>query len=284
MKVFLDCIPCFLKQALEAARFATKDEELQKRCLKTVLKKISNISWYTSPPHIGRFVHNLVKEICENPDPYRDIKKRSNEIANSLYGKFKNMILNSEDPFEMALKFSLIGNVIDFGARPGELKNIEQEIEEFINIFIPSEDFLLFKQMVYGAKNILFLGDNAGEIVLDRFLLQQIGYDKLTYVVKEKPIINDATMEDAEETGLTEVVKVITNGTDCPGTPLNECSDEFLDKFYSADLIISKGQGNYETLSDVKMPIFFLLKVKCPVIARDIKRDVGSFVVLFRGM
>ncbi|MCK5255186.1 MAG: DUF89 family protein, partial [Deltaproteobacteria bacterium] len=121
--------------------------------------------------------------------------------------------------------------------------------------------------------------DNAGEIVFDRLFIEQLPREKVTYVVRGEPIINDVTIEDAREVDMFELVDVIDNGSDAPGTILETCSHEFQKRFASSDLVIAKGQGNYETLSDINKRIFFLLQVKCPVIAKDIGFEVGSFVV-----
>ena len=129
------------------------------------------------------------------------------------------------------------------------------------------------------AKDILYLGDNAGEIVFDRLFIEQMPHEKVTYVVRGEPIINDVTIEDAREVDMFDLVDVIDNGSDAPGTILETCSHEFQQRFASSDLVIAKGQGNYETLSDVNKRIFFLLQVKCPVIAKDIGFEVGSFIV-----
>jgi hypothetical protein len=136
------------------------------------------------------------------------------------------------------------------------------------------------QKAIDAAKNILFLGDNAGEIVFDKLLIEQMPMDKISYAVKGFPIINDATMEDAIDTGMTGLVKVLDNGCDAPGTILELCSEKFQEVFRQADLVIAKGQGNYETLSGVNdKDIFFLLKVKCPVIAQDLECECGSIVV-----
>ena len=135
-----------------------------------------------------------------------------------------------------------------------------------------------FKEATEQAEEIFYLTDNAGEIVLDRLLIEQLPYEKVTLVVKGKPVINDATIEDAELAGLPRIVHVIDNGSDGPGTILESCSQSFRDRFTNADLVIAKGQGNYETLSNINKNIFFLLKAKCPVIANHIGCEVGSFV------
>jgi uncharacterized protein with ATP-grasp and redox domains len=136
------------------------------------------------------------------------------------------------------------------------------------------------RRAVAGADRILYLCDNAGEIVFDRLLIEVLPSEKITAVVRGTPVINDATLEDARATGLTEVVRVMDNGSDAPGTLLETCSPAFRDCFAAADLIIAKGQGNFETLSETRgKRIFFLLKVKCPLIARDIGEPTGRLVV-----
>ncbi|HEC50118.1 MAG TPA: DUF89 family protein, partial [Candidatus Desulfofervidus auxilii] len=195
------------------------------------------------------------------------------------YPMLEKKVKTANDPFTTAVRLSLAGNMIDFGARPGEKIDIEKEINGALKAPLDKQALEKFKKAVTQAQNILFLGDNAGEVVFDKLLVQEIGPQKITYVVKKKPIINDATLEDAEIVNLTKIVKVIDNGTDFPGTVLSACSKTFINIYEKADLVIAKGQGNYETLNDVKKPIVFLLKIKCPVIAKDIKRNVGDLVI-----
>ena len=279
MRVFLECVPCFLKQVLEATRLATQETELQQKTMRVVLERLAKESWDTSPPHIGRTVHRLVQEITGNPDPYAPLKKQSNETALRLYAVWEEKIKEADNPFEMAVRLALAGNIIDFGARPGERIDLEKEIEAVMQSPLDKEALETFKKVVMRAKRVLFLGDNAGEIVFDKFLLEQIGPEKITYVVKAKPIINDATMADAKAVGLTQMVSVIDNGSDYPGTVLESCSEEFRRLYQEADLVVAKGQGNYETLSEAERAIVFLLKVKCPVIARDMGKKVGDLVI-----
>jgi len=279
MKVFLECIPCFLKQALEAVRLATPDEFMQEEAMRRVLQELSEISWNTSPPYIGRRVHHLVKHITGNSDPYAPLKRQSNEIALRLYPELVLRVKEASDPFETAVRLALAGNMIDFGARPGEKVDIEKEIEEVMDASLEKNVLTDFRNAIAQAKRVLFLGDNAGEIFFDKLLIQQIGPEKITYVVKAKPIINDATLEDAKIAGLSDLVLVIDNGSDYPGTVLAECSQTFLEFYNQADIVLAKGQGNYETLNDTDKPIVFLLKVKCPVVAKDVKKQVGDLVI-----
>lgn len=279
MRVYLDCVPCFLRQALEAVRLASQDLSIQEKAIRVILQKLGGISWNTSPPHIGREIHTLIKEVTGNPDPYLPLKKRFNQLAINLYPMLEKKVKTANDPFGTAVRLSLAGNMIDFGARPGEKIDIEKEIDGALKAPLDKQALEKFKKAVTQAQNILFLGDNAGEVVFDKLLVQEIGPQKITYVVKKKPIINDATLEDAEIVNLTDIVKVIDNGTDFPGTVLSACSKTFINIYEKADLVIAKGQGNYETLNDVKKTIVFLLKIKCPVIAKDIKRNVGDLVI-----
>jgi uncharacterized protein with ATP-grasp and redox domains len=138
------------------------------------------------------------------------------------------------------------------------------------------------KTAIDHAEDILYLGDNAGEIVLDRLLIERLPCDKITFVVKGAPILNDALLEDARAVGLADIVRVIDNGSDAPGTILDDCSEEFCRRFEDVDLVISKGQGNFETLSDVERDVFFMLQPKCNVLAEHLGREMGSLVLLHK--
>ena len=280
MKIYLDCIPCFLRQALEAARLATNERAVQEEAMRVVLVKMAEFPLNeSSPPEVGWKVHRLVREVTGNKDPYASLKHSFNQQALALYPKLIGLIKDSNEPFETAIRLSLAGNMIDFGAQPIKDIDLEEEINIALKIHLDRENISRLKNAVEKAKKILFLGDNAGEIVFDKPLIEQIGPEKVTYVVKRKPIINDATLEDAKAVGLIDLVNVIDNGSEVPGTILSLCSKEFLMHYNSVDLIIAKGQGHYETLSEEKRPIVFLLKVKCPVIAKDIGYKIGGLVI-----
>ena len=175
---------------------------------------------------------------------------------------------------------AIAGNIIDFGVKSSlsELE-VKKTINDSLSGYLDPEQVRDFKKAVMEAEEILYLADNAGEIVFDHLLIEQLPIEKITVVVKGSPVINDATMEDANVIGLGRIVEVIDNGSDGPGTILHTCSKIFLERFEKADLIISKGQGNYETLSGIDKDIFFLLKVKCPVISEDIGCNVGEMIL-----
>jgi uncharacterized protein with ATP-grasp and redox domains len=280
MKTYFDCIPCIIRQSLDAVRLITVDESIHEQVLREVLRVTSTTDLHQSPPAMGQKIHSLIRQLTEIDDPYLQIKKHFNISAMSLYPKLQRIIAESKEPLETAVRLAIAGNIIDLGVKSSlKTRDIYKTIDEALMAELDMITFEDFKKESGTAKNILYLCDNAGEIVFDRILIDQLGPDRVTFAVKGGPVINDATIEDAKETGLTDLVKVIDNGDNAPGTILKSCSEEFLHCFDEADLIISKGQGNYETLSDLDDKIFFLLKVKCPVIANHLGCEVGTTVL-----
>jgi uncharacterized protein with ATP-grasp and redox domains len=260
-------------------RYTTDDQQLQDRLLRDVLRTISEMDLNTSPPLMTQAIHRFIRARTSAQDPYRTEKAKFNRIALELYPTLESRVQASTDPLETAVKLAIAGNVIDLGANSHLSQgNISEEVEEALDVPF-NGDLAAFRDTISRAARILYLTDNAGEIVFDRLLIEQLPREKITAGVRGFPILNDATMSDALATGLTKVVKVIDNGSDAPGTSLKDCSPEFRNCFEEADLVIAKGQGNYETLDESKKEIFFLLKIKCPVIARDIGCDLGSLVL-----
>jgi len=280
MKTYLDCIPCFFRQGLTAARLFTKDEKKQKKILEEIAKEIPSISLDSNPPQMGRKIHMIIQKATNSPDPYKKIKEKYNKIALKLYPKLKSEVKKAKDPLLTAIRVAIVGNVIDFGA-PFHL-NLEQEIKTILNQEFAIFDYAKFKKALSETEEILYLGDNSSEVAFDKILIEQLN-KKVTYVVRRKPVINDATLEDALFFGMDKIAKVISSGCDAPGTILSLCSKEFLALYNSSKLIISKGQGNYESLSDGNRPIFFLLKAKCSIIAKDLGCRRGDIVLKSKG-
>ncbi|MCF7956448.1 MAG: ARMT1-like domain-containing protein [Phycisphaerae bacterium] len=280
MRIYLDCMSCFARQALDAARLATDDEQIHEEVVRKVLRMASELDMNQSPPVIGQQIHRLVRNLVGSDDPYYKVKQQFNSLALKLYPSLRTQIINSRDPFETAIRFAIAGNIIDFGAKSYLTESeVRMAVNDSLSSYLDPEQVKSFKKAVNEAEKILYLADNAGEIVFDHLLIEQMPIDKITVVVKGSPVINDATMDDANLTGLSRIVEVIDNGSDGPGTILDNCSRDFMRHFEKADLIISKGQGNYETLSGVNKNIFFLLKAKCPVIAEDIGCEVGEMIL-----
>ena len=291
MRTYLDCIPCFFKQALEAARLAGASPRTQKRILNRLGGTLSKLSLDSSPPEMGRIIYGLVNKMTHRKDPYKKIKAKSNALALKLYDKLKNKVRHSGDRLLTALSLAIAGNIIDYGVKNSldvkkELKRILSEEskaikEENRKLFNYPE----FKRALRKARTVLYLGDNAGETVFDRILIEEIKNlykgKRIIYAVKEKPIINDALVEDAEKCGIGKTAEIISSGLDIPGTVLSLCSKKFLKIFKNTDMVISKGQGNFEALSYAKKPIFFLFMAKCPVVAMHVGCNVGDVILLY---
>ena len=280
MKIYLDCIPCFIRQSLDAARLTTEDVHIHEQVVRGVIGLTIDLDMSQSPPVIGQQIHRLIRGLTGVEDPYHKVKQRFNNAALKLYSELRYLIIESENQLETAVRLAIAGNIIDFGVK-SQLE--ETELEETINQCLSEElsgmQFEDFGKAVNESENILYLADNAGEIVFDRLLIEQMPTEKVTVAVKGSPVINDATIEDAIHAGLPQIVDVIENGSDAPGTILENCSQAFRDHFAKADLVVAKGQGNYETLSDVNKNIFFILKAKCPVISRNIGCEVGEMIL-----
>jgi len=280
MRTYFDCIPCMLRQALDAVRLVTDDEATHEQVLRDLLRAASEMDLGQSPPAMGQHIHRRIRQLTGNDDPYKSIKKHSNRLALKLYPELKCNVEQSGDPLQTAARLAIAGNVIDFGVNSHlDDSYVRDTVEQSLSAQMDADALKEFREAIYEAKDILYLGDNAGEVVFDRLLIEQMPRRKVTFVVRGAPTINDATMADAVVTGLRDLVEVIDNGSDAPGTILEDCSPAFKKRFDAADLIVAKGQGNYETLSDVPKDIFFLLKAKCPVIASHIGCEVGSFVL-----
>jgi len=267
---------------LAAARASTDDESVQRHVLNSVSFMIPDLALGVTPPEIAQQVYRIVAEITGNSDPYREAKQSANQSAMSLYARMQDLVDYSDNKLESACKLAIAGNAIDLGAR-AEFGSMVSIIEDSFGYILDQKHYRQFKASVDRSDLILYLADNAGEIVFDRILIEQllqIKKLKIVLAVREKPVINDATLNDALQVGLSEVATVISNGSDAPATILSQCSPKMRGYYQAADLIISKGQGNYESLSDRSENIFFLFKVKCPVIARDSGYDIDRPVLI----
>ncbi|PAX52967.1 damage-control phosphatase ARMT1 family protein [Brunnivagina elsteri] len=275
MKTSLDCIPCILRQSLDAARLASTNPSVHEQIIRDVLIRAGEMDLNQSPPAMAQLIHRRLREITGVDDPYRDAKDWQNRIAMELIPALRAEIESANDPLLMATRLAIAGNVIDMGSN-GNLTeaDVRQALNQaMVEPFFGEQD--RFRQAIAKAKSILYLADNAGEIAFDQLLVEQISPERVTFAVRGSPVINDATLADARTVGLDKIVKVIDNGSDAPGTILNDCRQEFRRRFADADLIIAKGQGNFETLSNEPGNIFFLFKVKCAVIADLVNQPIG---------
>jgi uncharacterized protein with ATP-grasp and redox domains len=291
MRTYLDCIPCFFKQALEGARIAGANVHQQKRIMNAVARAVVDMPLKASPPEIGRTIYKIVRDIVKVKDPYQLIKTKSNRLAMRMYPRLRKKVAASSDRLLTAVELAIAGNIIDYGVKNSlnvahELKRIMRDEQKTLR----HENRKLFRyrdfrRALKKARTIVYLGDNAGETVFDRILIEEIKREsadkKILYVVKGQPVINDALKKDALDAGLGSVADVISSGIDAPGTVLSLCSPKFRALFRRADMIISKGQGNFEALSEVRRPVFFLFMAKCPVVAAHVGCRIGDIILLY---
>jgi len=285
MKLNLDCIPCFQRQALQAVRFISDDEKLHERVLREVAKKLLESNWDSTPPELAHQVHSIVKRITNENDPYKEVKKESNDLVLKIYPELKQKVKKSRDPLRTAVRLAIAGNIIDFGV-PQEF-NLEETIREVLKKKFAIDDYKKLKEKLKDAETLLFFVDNAGEIGLDKLLVETFletkKLEKIDFVVKGGPIINDATLEDAVYMGLDRLPNseflAISNGE--VGTGPARSSQTVKRWIREHDLVISKGQGNYEGLSEHN-GLFFMLMVKCPIIASDLGVEVGDIILEYK--
>lgn len=279
MHTTLDCIPCFVRQALGSSRLVSTDTSLHEQVLREVLKKAADIDMHATPPEMGQTIHRVIRSVMNSKDPFCSIKKDHNQKALAAYEIWKDKVRTFENPFAQATRLAIAANAMDFGAiTSGKIQDIPDMLEAAANAPLVG-DVDQFENEVASTDHILYLADNAGEIVFDRLLIELIGPKKVTLAVRGHPVINDVTKEDADMVGLSNMVEVIDNGSDAPGTILKDCSADFQKRFEKAPLVIAKGQGNFETLSHVQKNIVFLLKAKCPVITEHLGCALNTFVV-----
>ncbi len=279
MKTEPDCLPCLLSQTLAAARFATPNPATHAQVTHQALGALAALDPEQSPPAAVQTIQRLLRQTLHDDDPYRTAKQRFNALALRLLPRLRTAIDHTDDPFGAAVRFAITGNVIDLGifTHLGE-EEVETAILRALKLPFFG-DLAGFAQAVGSARRILYLTDNAGEIVLDRLLIERLPAGRVTVAVRGAPVLNDATLADAQAAGLPDLATVIDNGSDAPGTLLEDCNETFSTAFAEADLIIAKGQGNYESLADVSAPLHFLLQVKCRLLARRLGRSLGEQVL-----
>ena len=282
MRLHLDCIPCFQRQALQAARFVTGDEEIQESILREVAFELMKQDWKTSPPRMARMVHQIVRDRTGATDPYRKVKRDDNQTALELYPWLSEVVHKASEPLSVAVRLAIAGNIIDLGA--SETYDLQQTINEVLVKPLGINHYTRFFAALEEAHTLIYLADNSGEVVFDRLLLETIleeyPLDRIVFVIKGAPKINDATLLEAREAEIDRLpgVEFHKMGVGIPGSGYVRESPEFAAFLGTGDMVISKGQGNYEGLSDHD-DIFFLLMAKCPVIAAHLGVETGDIIL-----
>jgi len=283
MNALIDCIHCYLKQAVSCMEMANVPDERKKEVLYELMDFIKSLDPEASPAYNSSLVLLKTYEIIQNNDPYYFAKKQSNALALELYENVKKKVFESQDPLYNSLKVSVAGNVIDLGIKRDF--DVESELAHAFEFGFSIDDYVLLKQKVQNGKNIVVVGDNAGEIVFDKILvevLNQMGKD-VYYIVKTKPILNDATLEDAKEVGMDKIATIVDTGVGLLGVPKEFVSSKFKQLILNADIVISKGQANFESLDEfeeIQDNVFYLLKIKCEFLAKKLNFKHGDLVLI----
>jgi hypothetical protein len=273
----LDCLECIAAQALRAARVATDDPELQRRILIETLKQIPDLDIRKSPAELSLVTYDLAASLTGNYDPYKGLKFAQNEIALELEPELRDMVRDSDDPLATALHLAAAGNIIDLGVHQAEHIDIRAAIRQVMRERFTIDHTEALRRSLAKAKDLVYVLDNAGEIVFDKIAIEELlQHTAVTAVVKAAPIINDVLMEDAVQVELTEVCEVIDNGGAFVGSPLDLVPASFIERLKRADMIVGKGQGNYETLDDFPGDVFLILRAKCEVVARHMGVQLGQ--------
>jgi len=288
MKTNIDCLPCLMRQALQTAKICTDSPKIQGKVVKGVAKLISECDLGLTPPAFAGEVYEKIKSITGVEDPYAEKKAESNQIALSMISSLREEIeeKKGDEGAELAIRFAIAGNIIDYGAyQDFDFFDVLKKCRDVQLAIDHTSQLLTAIEKLPTGSEVLYLVDNCGEIVFDTLLIERLFAKrlKITVAVKEGPIINDALMADAYTAGLDRYAKIISNGTRCPGTVLTLASHEFLAHYSSADMVISKGQGNFESLSEENREIFFLLTVKCAAAAKHMLEMTDAKETILNG-
>jgi len=275
MKFTPECYPCIVRQAATAVKLAGVDTETQYQALNQVLHSLASSDHQLSPSDIAGETNRIIREVTGVDDFYLEKKKASHELAMSYLDQLRSLVSQGSCQLEQALKVGAAGNIIDV-VHVGEY-DLWEEVVTTVKGELLGGGLPAFKERLATASFILYLADNVGETVFDRVLIEILPLPVI-YSVKSGPILNDATREDAIAAGIDQVAEIVENGTRSPGTVLNQASAEFLELIDKAELVLSKGQANYETLDDLGDKIFFLMRVKCPVLSQSVNAPVGSLL------
>jgi len=278
VKASVDCIPCVFLQALNTSKRITADSKKLVDTQRHIMKLLPSLSLDTTPAELSYYVLKEVYDLHSIKDPFKDDRKQSNELMLSLYDKMDKIAEFSTDKKYTALKIAAGCNIIDMGI----LKDFDVSgmITKVLEESFKVDDYKQMMEEVDRSKNILYLADNSGEIVGDKLFLSSLQRKDITVAVKGKPILNDAVMADAKQVKLDEVAKVISTGSGMLGTILSDCSEEFINLYNNADLVISKGQANFESLEGVDKNIYFILTAKCALVASHLGVELNDAVVI----
>lgn len=284
MKVNYECASCMLRQSKEAIEHAINDDDKRMEASLEVLNFMEkNFKKNSNSNKLGTDLHHMIMKATHNNDPYKTLREQGNKVAEELLPDIEKIIKN-EPTFENYVKVAVVGNIIDFGALD-QSTDMLSLIKEQINQEPKINDTKKLSKSLQKAKTVLYLTDNSGEIVFDKLLIKKIKEDydvEIILALKENPILNDAIVQDAIDLGLDKYAKLISTGASSVGVVEDYVSDELKELLQECDIVISKGMGNYEGLTEMTIgrDIFFLLNTKCLAISEEIGVDLKSNVII----
>ena len=265
-----DCIPCMLEQALRMARRVNDDPWLHRKLLFAVMEHLPTLNFDRSPAELSFDCLRFASKYLGVADPYKDDKDAATAELLAIENDLRRDILAAEDPLRAAIAFSLAGNVGDLGTAGRDAGALRLAID----------DYGQFHAALADARSVLYILDKAGEVVCDKLVIEQLHAPEITCVVRAAPIINDVTSEDIEPVGLGRLATIVDIGVEALGVPLNLCSADFRGLFGEADVVISRGQANLETLDDADREVFHILRARCEPLARHLAVPTAAAVLL----
>jgi uncharacterized protein with ATP-grasp and redox domains len=276
MRIFPECYDCLERLVISALEIAGQDDTAQIVHFHQARAIASQHDPNLPPPSMAKEVFDYLHSALGEADLYEQIKIENHQLAMSILDDLRDLLRANQDPFLQAVKIAAVGNIIDVAH--SEEYQLWDEVVKQVGQPLLGDRADLFNQKLTENGELLYLADNVGETVFDRVLIEQIS-KPVVYAVKSGPAMNDATYADAIAAGIDQVAEVVETGSTTPGTFLEDCSPEFRERFSQAGLVLAKGQANYETLDDQGEKIFFLLRMKCPIVAREIGYPVGRLVL-----
>jgi uncharacterized protein with ATP-grasp and redox domains len=251
-------------------------EQDQIEILREAMQVMADSDPLLSPSEISNRTHQIIRERTGGKDIYLDIKQADTKLAMQYLDDLRKLAGEGKDQLEQAVKIAASGNIMDIVHVKDY--NLWVEVEKTLSQPLLGDSLDDFRNLLGDVDHLLYLADNSGETVFDRVLIESLDIPVI-YAVKGGPIFNDATYQEAVAAGIDQVAEIIETGSSGPGTILTECSPEFLEVFKIAPLVLAKGQANYETVDECGDKVFNLLRIKCPIIGREIGYPVGSLVM-----
>ncbi len=287
MRSELECLNCILRQGITTTRLTDSEPEVQFQAVRKVLKYLSTITDLSpSPAELSTPAYRIVKETTGKQDPYQKLKEESSKHTKNHLEEIVKIIRESDQPLWTAGHLAVIGNTIDFGIFKAEDINIEKDLLTMLRQPLAIDEYCYFEKILSQKKELLYITDNAGEVYFDylfgREIQRHFPHLKIYFVVRSEPVINDATLKEGQEAGLDTIGSILTTGNDEIGLPLHKADSTVREIWNRNPVIISKGQGNFETLNQQHGDIFFLLKAKCSIVAHEMGVKLYDVVFKYR--